>query len=59
MALAKDWEKPLVEEIEPKLAIIRHEARLLNKAMMYLRHARNAAGGVVHKEEVDKEDDIE
>jgi hypothetical protein len=47
LALAKDWEKPLVEKLEPELARIRHEARLINKAIMYLRHARNVANGDV------------
>jgi hypothetical protein len=39
----KEWEKPLVKDTEEKLAIIRREARHINKALQQLRFAREAS----------------
>lgn len=39
LALARDWEKPLVEDTEAKLAEIRRKARHINKALLLIRHA--------------------
>lgn len=39
LALARDWEAPLVEDTEVKLAEIRRKARHINKALLLIRHA--------------------
>jgi hypothetical protein len=39
--LCKEWEKPLVEATESKLAAIRREARHINKALRLVRIAGN------------------
>lgn len=41
LAHAKEWEKPLVAELEPQLAELRESASNLNKARMYLRLTRH------------------
>lgn len=42
LALSKEWEKPLVRDTETRLAEIRREARHVNKALQYIRFARDA-----------------
>ncbi len=41
-AYAKDWEKPLIEDTEKQMAVIRQEASHLVKALTYLRYAEMA-----------------
>ena len=42
MAFAKEWEKPMIEETEARLAAIRREAGLLVKAIAAIRIAKRA-----------------
>lgn len=42
MAFAKEWEKPMIEETEARLAAIRREASLLVKAIAAIRIAKRA-----------------
>lgn len=37
---AKEWERPLIEETEKELALIRKESFFLNKAILSVRHAK-------------------
>lgn len=43
LGFAKDWEKPLVQETEERLAVIRHELSLVVKALTSLRYAIRAS----------------
>lgn len=42
MTFAKEWEKPMIEESEARLAAIRREAGLLVKAIAAIRIAKRA-----------------
>lgn len=41
MKMAKEWEKPLVENTEAKLAAIRQEWRLVTKMIQLYRYAED------------------
>lgn len=49
MAFAKDWEKPLVEQTEKRLAAIRREAGHIAKALQSIRHAQEYSASSVGK----------
>jgi hypothetical protein len=42
LSISKEWEKPLVEDTESRLAAIRREAGHINKALQYIRFAKDA-----------------
>ena len=42
LSVSREWEKPLVEDTERKLTAIRREAGHINKALQYIRFARDA-----------------
>jgi hypothetical protein len=45
LTLSPDWAKDKVEETETQLADIRREASHLVKAIIYIKHAKEAAAG--------------
>jgi hypothetical protein len=45
LALARDWEAPLVTDTEAKLSEIRRKARHINKALLLIRHATGKMRG--------------